>query len=111
MKYDLDDKGNSDDKAESESLINYSRPLIVLRKPRPSYTDDARSASISGTVKLKALFRATGEISGITVVNKLDDGLDRNAVDVVRKIKFLPAEIDGKPVDVFRTLEYSFTLY
>lgn len=115
LKYELESKENSiDSKAfndNSENSVKYSRPLIILRKPRVGYTDDARSNGTKGIVRIKVLFQSTGEIGDITVVKKLGNGLDRNAVDSVRKIKFLPAEIDGKPVDSFRMIEYSFSIY
>ncbi len=98
-------------KPEDDGDGKYSRALITLRKPRPSFTDSARQAAFQGTVKLKIVFRANGEIGDITVLAQLKKGLTENAIAAARRIKFLPAEIDGKTVDVSRTVEYNFVLY
>ncbi len=94
-----------------EDNTRYSRPLITLRKPRANYTDGARQAGVRGTVKLKVLFLANGEVGDITVLSPLAKGLSENAVDAAGKIKFLPAEVDGKAVDVSKMVQYSFTIY
>lgn len=106
IKYDLSSKGKPE-----EDVTEYSRSLIVLRKPKPAYTDDARQNGIQGAVKVNVVFRANGEIGEMTVLSKLDGGLVRNVADAIRKIKFLPAEVNGKSVDVSRIVEYTFTIY
>lgn len=105
LNYDLDDK------VLPEDTTKYSRPLITLRKPRASYTDAAREGNVHGIIKLKILFRASGEVGDITVLSKFDKGLIKSAADAVRRIKFLPAEVGGKAVDVSRIVEYSFNIY
>lgn len=94
-----------------EDNNKYSRPLITLRKPRASYTDAARRDAFQGSIRLKILFRANGEIGDITVLTDAPKDLSKNTVDAAAKIKFLPAEIDGKAVDVSRVVEYTFTIY
>lgn len=96
-------------KVEDEN--NYSRPLIFLRKPPPRYTDRARQENVSGTVKLKVKFQADGSIGDVIVLSKLHRDLDRSAVEAAEKIKFLPAEVDGKRIDVVKEVAYSFVIY
>lgn len=86
-------------------------PLKILAKPRASYTDKARSALISGTIRLAVLFAADGRISQIIVLSALGFGLDKEAVEAARQIKFTPQIKDGKPVSVVKQIEYSFTIY
>lgn len=86
-------------------------PVKILQKPRPSYTDAARQAGISGTIKIAVLFGADREIKYILVVDGLGYGLDEQVVNVARKMKFEPQMKDGKPVSVVRMVEYSFTIY
>lgn len=100
----------SDDEKKTEP-IKYSRPVIVLRKVQARYTDSARQQGVQGSVMLRVVFRADAQIGEITVIKKLSGGLTENAVEAVRKIKFLPAEIDGKAVDTTRTVSYTFTIY
>lgn len=89
----------------------FSRSLIILRKPRASYTDSARINQVQGTVKLLVNFLANGQVGEIKLVSKLDNGLDQEAFSAAKKIKFVSAEKEGKPVDVKRFLEYNFSLY
>jgi TonB family protein len=96
---------------ETEDTTKYSRPLFVIRRPQARYTDNGRQTNVQGTVKLKVVFRADGQIGDITVLKKLGGGLTDQAIETARKIKFLPAEIDGKTVDVTRDVAYTFTIY
>lgn len=106
IKYDLDGKEELD-----ADLARYSRPLLMIRKSSPKYTDSARQNNTQGEVKLNVVFRADGQIGDIIVLNGLSNGLTEQAVMAARKIKFLPAEIDGKYVDVIKTVRYQFTIY
>jgi TonB family protein len=107
VKYALEDAK----KDEEEDPNKYSRPMITLRKSPASYTDRGRENGVRGTVRLKVVFRADGQIGEITVLQKLAGGLTEEAINAARKIKFVPAEIDGKPVDVAKVVEYTFTIY
>lgn len=83
----------------------------LLKKPEPTFTDRARAEQITGTVVLRAVFSATGEVTNIRVVQGLHGGLTERAIDVARKIKFVPAMKDGKFVSMWLQLEYNFNLY
>jgi TonB family protein len=94
-----------------EDTTKYSRPLFVIRRPQARYTDGGRQNNVQGTVRLKVVFRADGQIGDITVLKKLGEGLTEQAIETARKIKFLPAEVDGKTVDVTKEVGYTFTIY
>ena len=83
----------------------------VLSKPEPSYTSEARSAGITGTVILRSVFTAYGTVENILVVRSLPGGLTAAAIQSARRIKFVPATKDGKPVSMFMQLEYNFNLF
>ncbi len=83
----------------------------VLSKPEPAYTNIARANQITGIVILRAIFYADGTVKRILVVKGLPDGLTEAAIMSARKIKFIPATIDGHPVSMFIQLEYYFDLY
>jgi TonB family protein len=108
IKFDLKNKVSEE---ILDNKTKYSRPLFTVRKPRANYTDIARQNNISGKVKLLVVFRADGQIGDITVIQKLDGGLSEEAAEAARKIKFLPAQLNGKSVDITKTVEYSFTIY
>jgi TonB family protein len=94
-------------KADPEKRT-YSRHTVVLRKPTAVYTDRAIRKNIYGTVKLKVICLANGTIGSIVLVRSLDKDLDRKAFEAARRIKFIPPEVDGKPVDVTLYFEYGF---
>lgn len=83
----------------------------LLKKPEPSYSASARSAGITGTVVLKAVFSATGQVTNIRVVYGLPYGLTEKSIAAAKKIKFIPAIKDGNYVSMWLQLEYNFNLY
>ena len=80
----------------------------LLKKPEPSYTDEARKNKIAGTVILKVVFTSKGTVENIRVVRELPDGLTERAIEAAKKIKFVPAMKDGHPVSMWMQLEYNF---
>jgi len=83
----------------------------VLSKPEPSYTEEARQQQITGTVVVRAIFAANGRVVAIRVVSGLGGGLSERAIDAARKIRFIPAMKNGRPVSMYIQLEYSFNLF
>jgi protein TonB len=69
-------------------------------------------AKIQGTVRIRAVVLASGDVADVEIVKSLDDkyGLDRNAVATAKQWKFAAGSKDGKPVAVEITLEMTFTL-
>ncbi len=90
-----------------ESDPNETRSLIVLRVPKPAYSP-LNSSRVSGSVAVQVTMLATGQIGLVVADPKLDRGLAENAADAAKQIKFIPATVDGKPVDVQRKFVYSF---
>jgi TonB family protein len=97
--------------AEDQKPEKNSVPLKLIHKPLATFTAEARQNNRSGTLRLKATFSAGGNISKIALVNKgLPDGLNEMAVIAARQIRFFPKTVDAIPVDVERTVEYSFSI-
>jgi TonB family protein len=86
-------------------------PLKVLAKPKVDYTEKARTANVSGTVRVLAGCSTDGKVRHVLVVRSLGYGLDEQAVDAARHIRFEPKKVDGKPVATVITLDYGFTIY
>lgn len=93
------------------SNTEVTRKAIVVWKPEPIYTDQARAHQVVGTVILDAIFAEDGYVANITVTKELKDGLTESAIEVTRNIRFFPAEKVGKPVSQQMRLEYNFNLY
>ncbi|CAN5652074.1 hypothetical protein BH24ACI3_BH24ACI3_05630 [soil metagenome] len=86
-------------------------PLKVLSKPRPSYTDRARSLGVVGTARVLLLFDKSGNIEHILILQRLGYGLDEAVLAAARRIKFEPPTLDGEPYSTARLVEYSFSMY
>jgi TonB family protein len=86
-----------------------SRPEIVSSVP-PVYTELARRARVTGTVILEATIDEQGNVTDTRVLKGLPMGLDRSAVEAVRKWKFKPALLDGRPVPVYYVLTVNFQI-
>ncbi|HEY0003664.1 MAG TPA: energy transducer TonB [Pyrinomonadaceae bacterium] len=83
-------------------------PVIITRKPQASYTELARKSQITGSVKLRMLLRKDGTVAEITPVRTLPGGLTEEAVRAASRIEFIPAMINGEPVDMVQWVEYNF---
>jgi TonB family protein len=86
-------------------------PLRIIHKPQARYTDRARSNNVSGVVRLAALCGVNGRIEHILLLKRLGFGLDQQAIDAAKEIRFEPKMKDGKPVPTVITIEYSFTIF
>ncbi len=86
------------------------QPVEIIFKPTPEYTDEARSARIEGTVSLELEFSAAGDIRVLRVVRGLGHGLDEAAQRAALRMRFKPAQSDGRPVDSRATVHITFRL-
>ena len=86
------------------------RPVEIVFKPTPEYTDEARSARIEGTVSLELEFTAAGDVRVLRVVRGLGHGLDEAAQRAALRIRFKPAQSGGTPVDSRATVHITFRL-
>jgi TonB family protein len=87
------------------------RKARVIARPEPQYTNEARDNAVTGTVVLRAIFSASGEVTNIRVVSGLPNGLTEKAVEAARRIEFAPAMKDGRPVSQYIQIDYNFYLY
>lgn len=79
--------------------------------PNPSYSDQARSAKVSGIVVLHLIVTAEGQASNIQVKRSLGYGLDEQAIETVGKWRFEPAVgPEDKPVPVWTNIEVIFRI-
>jgi len=83
----------------------------ILARPEPMYTESARKFSVTGTVLLRAVFAKDGKVKNIRVIKRLPHGLTDVAVMAARRIRFIPAQIDARPVSQYIQIEYNFNLY
>ncbi|RRA48859.1 energy transducer TonB [Acidipila sp. EB88] len=82
--------------------------IVLLSKPVPQYTEEAREAHVQGDVTLEVRFTADGQVQVLRVVSGLGHGLDEQAQLAASRIRFKPATRDGKPVDQVVNIHISF---
>jgi TonB family protein len=83
---------------------------VKISTPQPQYTEIARKARIQGVVIVQAIIDKGGNVTNVQVLKGLPMGLDQAAVEAIKKWKFEPATLNGKPVDVYYNLTVNFTL-
>jgi TonB family protein len=84
--------------------------VVLLSKPKPGYTEEARRLKIEGDVTLQVRFTAAGQVQVLRVVSGLGYGLDELAQDAARRIQFKPAMRDGRAVDEVTVIHVTFQL-
>lgn len=89
-------------------LSEVTTRAVILSKPEPGFTEEARRNNVSGTVRLRAVLSVDGRVRNIAVVRGLPDGLTDLCVRAARLIRFKPAVKDGHAVSQYVTLEYNF---
>jgi len=84
----------------------------VVREAKPQYTSAAMERKIQGSVWMRVVVGASGDVTDVTVSRSLDAeyGLDDEAMKATRLWKFEPGTKDGQPVAVRVTVEMTFTL-
>jgi protein TonB len=82
----------------------------ILSEVQPEYTPVAKKAKLEGTVKVRCVVGADGNVTEPTVIQGVGMGLDENAVAAVKKWKFSPATLNKKPVRVSVIVEVAFHL-
>ena len=87
-----------------------SRPVKILWKPVPQYSEEGLQRRIEGDVVLLVRFLARGTVETIEVVSGLGYGLDEYALRAAEAIRFEPATEGDQPVDYTAQLRIRFEL-
>ena len=95
-------------KAKQAEAAAAVQPVVILEKPKPVYTEEARKLNIEGEVLVEVVFPASGPVQVGRVIKGLGHGLDEAAVRAAQQIRFKPALQDGKPVDFPATVHIVF---
>lgn len=85
-------------------------PVEILSKPKPVYTEEAKRLGLQGEVLVQVLFGANGQPQVLRVVRGLGHGLDEAAVNAANKIRYKPAQQNGRPVDSTAVVHVVFEL-
>ena len=84
----------------------------VIHEEKPQYTSEAMRAKVQGVVEVEAVVLPDGTVGQVQVVRSLDDrfGLDQKAIEAVKRWRFRPGTLLGKPIPVLVNIELTFTL-
>ena len=104
--------------AQAKPDVKPSKPIVVsagvvegmlIQKSAPTYPAIARSARVSGTVKLEATISKTGTIKNLRVLSG-PDMLRPAAVDAVRTWRYKPYKLNNEPVEIESSINVIFSL-
>ena len=89
--------------------VSLIRPVEIISRPEPIYTDKARASKTEGTVILQVTFYRDGRVIIEHIVQKLPNGLTNAAVKAARGIRFHPAlDSDGQATDFTAQVRVNF---
>jgi len=99
---------------KAEAPLEAQKPGLhaprLLSVSLPEYTGKARDRKVQGEVIVIALFQRDGKIKDAKVEKGIGFGLDERAIEAVKRMAFLPAQLDGKDVDARARIIVGFHL-
>jgi len=87
-----------------------TRPVRIISKPTPIYTEEAIRLKIQGEVVVDVQFGADAKARVVRIVERLGHGLDEAAVRAVEEILFKPASINDRAIDFVGRAHVEFSL-
>ena len=97
------------DKVFEISEVDIAPVPPSLLEVRPNYPEVAQKAGLTGRVVLKFKVDEDGSVSDVHVL-KGDEIFREPAIEAVKRLRYQPAELDGKPVPVWMTQRIAFAL-
>lgn len=87
------------------------RAPVVMKRVEPLYAEGARKARVSGIVILEAMIDKTGIVRSAKILKSLPAAtLAYTAAEALRQWRFIPARLNGEPIDVLFNLTINFRL-
>jgi TonB family protein len=95
-----DEKVYSREEVDTPAKVTHNEPpdLPLMESDRMFY----------GKVRVRAVFRATGKVSDIQVLDSVPDEVKKTSIKAVQKTKFKPAIKDGRPVSQYAIFVHSY---
>jgi TonB family protein len=85
-------------------------PVSATKRSSAAFTAQATRDRVQGSVDLRVVIDANGDLHRIAVEQPLGYGLDARAVESLAKWKFSPARLAGKPVAAYALIRPEFTV-
>lgn len=83
---------------------------VITNRADPDYTNAARTARVAGVVIVEAIIDENGNVDNVKVIKGLPMGLSESAATAVRKWKFRPGTLNGRPVATIFNLTVNFKM-
>jgi periplasmic protein TonB len=83
---------------------------VLLEKVAPTYPQVARQTRLGGRVTVRAVIAPDGGVESVEVASSTNPLFNEAAVDAVRRWRYRPALMNGKPVRVYFTVVVDFVL-
>jgi len=98
-------------KPSGPSAVTAKSGPKVLFKPKPEYTEEARSLHIEGVVSVRLRVSSSGAVQVLGVTSDLGHGLGNSAIHAVEATRFQPAtDASGHPIDWEGVVNVAFQL-
>jgi protein TonB len=81
---------------------------VLLEKVEPSYPQVARRAGLGGRVTLRAVIAPDGGVESVEVFSSTNPLFNEAAVEAVRRWRYRPAVMNGRPVRVYFSVVVDF---
>jgi TonB family protein len=95
---------------ESDNKVAITAP-VAISKYDPAYPADALRDNAEGIVKLYAIIRADGTVSGVKLLDGVDPRLDQAAERALSRWQFRPGTKNGDPIDLEAVVLIPFKKY
>jgi len=86
------------------------QPAKLLAMPHVAYPESAKTTGTEGSVVVNAVVLRDGSVGSATAFGGADPELAKAALENVRQWKYVPAALNGEPVETAVTVEVNFRL-
>jgi protein TonB len=93
-----------------ELLPSGSEPPVLESRVEPRYPELARRASAEGEITMKIVVEADGSVGRVQVEHGGHPALVDAATEAVKRWRYRPARVGGRPARVYKTVRIRFTL-
>ena len=106
----LTTSAKNEDRADVDSAIVLKKPEIISRS-NPFYPSEAIKGNIEGKVVMKLLINKQGEVIKTMIENSSGYSiLDVAATAYSQELKFSPALMNNKPIDIWLSMVFNYKL-
>jgi len=85
-------------------------PPAIVKRVAPRYPQTAKNENAEGTVWLKVYVNERGKPASVEVLRSPRSDLAEAATEAAMRFEFTPGKVKGKPVGVWVTIPFKFTL-